>query len=84
MMKIPILNKTGRTIVKKIIRRTRELILQVFFPRTYKHEVETKRWIKEVEMEMNYALEDDEVEDGYILTCQSHPRSEKVVVSFDD
>ncbi len=38
----------------------------------------------EVEMEMNYALEDDEVEDGYILTCQSHPRSEKVVVSFDD
>ena len=38
----------------------------------------------EVEMDMNYALEDDEVEDGYILTCQSHPRSEKVVVSFDD
>lgn len=38
----------------------------------------------EVEMEMNYALEDDEVEDGYVLTCQSHPRSEKVVVSFDD
>lgn len=38
----------------------------------------------EVEMVMNYALEDDEVEDGYILTCQSHPRSEKVVVSFDD
>ncbi len=38
----------------------------------------------EVEMEMNYALEDDEVEDGYVLTCQSHPRSEKVVVSFDE
>lgn len=38
----------------------------------------------DVEMEMNYALEDDEVEDGYVLTCQSHPRSEKVVVSFDD
>ncbi len=37
-----------------------------------------------VEMEMNYALEDDEVEDGYILTCQSHPTSEKVVVSFDE
>jgi ring-1,2-phenylacetyl-CoA epoxidase subunit PaaE len=37
-----------------------------------------------VEMDMNYALEDDEVEDGYILTCQSHPRSEKVVISFDD
>lgn len=37
-----------------------------------------------VEMDMNYALEDDEVEDGYILTCQSHPTSEKVVVSFDE
>lgn len=37
-----------------------------------------------VEMDMNYALEDDEVEEGYILTCQSHPTSEKVVVSFDD
>lgn len=37
-----------------------------------------------VEMEMNYALEDDEVEDGYILTCQSHPTSEKVVVSYDE
>lgn len=37
-----------------------------------------------VEMEMNYALEDDEVEDGFILTCQSHPTSEKVVVSYDE
>jgi ring-1,2-phenylacetyl-CoA epoxidase subunit PaaE len=36
------------------------------------------------EMDMNYALEDDEVADGYILTCQSHPTSEKLVVSFDD
>lgn len=37
-----------------------------------------------VEMDMNYALEDDEVEDGFVLTCQSHPTSEKVVVSFDE
>ena len=37
-----------------------------------------------VEMEMNYALEDDEVEEGYILTCQSHPTTEKLVVSYDD
>jgi ring-1,2-phenylacetyl-CoA epoxidase subunit PaaE len=37
-----------------------------------------------VEMDMNYALEDDEVEDGYVLTCQSHPTSERVVVSFDE
>lgn len=37
----------------------------------------------DVEMEVNYALEPDEVEDGYVLTCQSHPRSERVVVDFD-
>lgn len=36
-----------------------------------------------VRMEMNYALDDDEVEEGYILTCQSHPTSEKVVVDYD-
>ncbi len=36
-----------------------------------------------IEMNRNYALEEDEVEDGYILTCQSHPRSEKLVVDFD-
>ena len=37
-----------------------------------------------VEMEANYGLEDSEVKDGYILTCQSHPRSEKVVVDYDE
>ena len=37
----------------------------------------------EVEMTVNYALEEEEVEQGFILTCQSHPRSEKVVVDFD-
>jgi ring-1,2-phenylacetyl-CoA epoxidase subunit PaaE len=36
-----------------------------------------------VDMEVNYALEKDEVAEGYILTCQSHPRSEKVLVDFD-
>lgn len=35
-------------------------------------------------MEVNYALEPDEVEAGYILTCQSHPTSEKLIVSFDE
>lgn len=34
-------------------------------------------------MEMNYALGDDEVADGYILTCQAHPTSEKCVVDYD-
>ena len=37
----------------------------------------------EVEMELCYGLEPDEVEAGYVLTCQSHPKSKKVVVSFD-
>lgn len=37
----------------------------------------------EVEMDLNYALEPDEVEAGYILTCQSHPKTQKVVVDFD-
>ena len=36
-----------------------------------------------VEMEVNYGLEPDEVKAGFILTCQSHPRSKKVVVDFD-
>lgn len=35
-------------------------------------------------MDLNYALEPDEVEAGFILTCQSHPTSEKVVISFDE
>lgn len=35
-------------------------------------------------MDVNYALEKDEVEAGYILTCQSHPTSEKLIISFDD
>ena len=37
----------------------------------------------EVDMEVNYALEDEEVANGYILTCQSHPKTKKVVVDFD-
>ena len=36
-----------------------------------------------VEMDANYALEADELGAGYILTCQSHPRSKKIVVDFD-
>ncbi|HPI53188.1 MAG TPA: phenylacetate-CoA oxygenase/reductase subunit PaaK [Chitinophagaceae bacterium] len=36
-----------------------------------------------VTMEVNYALEPDEVENGFVLTCQAHPTSEKVVIDFD-
>ena len=37
----------------------------------------------EVDMVANHALEDYEVEQGYILTCQSYPLSDKVVVDYD-
>ena len=36
-----------------------------------------------VSMDNNYALEPDELEGGFVLTCQSHPRTEKVVIDFD-
>lgn len=36
-----------------------------------------------VEMEVNYALEKDEVDAGYILTCQAVPLTDKIVVDFD-
>ncbi len=37
----------------------------------------------EVDMEANYALEDYEVERGYILTCQSRPRTAAITVDYD-
>ena len=37
----------------------------------------------EVDMDVNWGLEHEEVEQGYILTCQSHPKTETVVVDFD-
>jgi len=36
-----------------------------------------------VEMEVNYALEKDELANGFVLTCQSHPKTDRVVVDFD-
>ncbi|MFK8044203.1 MAG: FAD-binding oxidoreductase [Crocinitomicaceae bacterium] len=35
-------------------------------------------------MDLNYSLEPEEVEEGFILTCQAHPVTDKVVVSFDE
>ncbi|MEP5169906.1 MAG: 2Fe-2S iron-sulfur cluster-binding protein [Shimia thalassica] len=37
----------------------------------------------EVEMVSNHALEDYEVEKGYVLSCQSYPVTDNVVVDFD-
>ena len=37
----------------------------------------------EVDMRRNYALDDDEVERGYVLTCQTHAVGDEVTVDFD-
>lgn len=37
----------------------------------------------QVDMEVSYGLEADEIAAGYVLTCQSHPTTKRVVVSFD-
>ena len=44
-----------------------------------------KAKIKEgtVEMKVNYALEKEEVEQGYILSCQAIPTSSKVIIDYD-
>ena len=36
-----------------------------------------------VKMTANYALTDTEVAEGYVLTCQSHPVTETVVIDYD-
>jgi ring-1,2-phenylacetyl-CoA epoxidase subunit PaaE len=36
-----------------------------------------------VAMDANYALEPDEIDRGYVLTCQAHPTSQRVVLDYD-
>jgi ring-1,2-phenylacetyl-CoA epoxidase subunit PaaE len=38
----------------------------------------------EVRMERNFALDKAEVAAGFVLTCQAHPLTERVVLSFDE
>lgn len=35
-------------------------------------------------MDANMSLTDSEIEEGYVLTCQAHPASEKVIISYDE
>jgi phenylacetate-CoA oxygenase/reductase, PaaK subunit len=37
----------------------------------------------EVVMEVNYSLQPDEIAKGYVLACQAHPKTDRVVVDFD-
>lgn len=37
----------------------------------------------EVVMDVNWSLEPDELEQGFVLTCQSHPITENVLIDFD-
>jgi ring-1,2-phenylacetyl-CoA epoxidase subunit PaaE len=36
-----------------------------------------------VHMDIHYGLEPDEIDAGYVLTCQSHPRTERVILDYD-
>ena len=38
----------------------------------------------QVKMAKNYALEPHEVAAGYVLTCQSYPLTERVLISYDE
>ena len=38
----------------------------------------------EVKMDVNHALDPDEVAEGYVLTCQAHPVTEVVELSYDE
>jgi len=35
-------------------------------------------------MSMNYSLTDQEIEEGYTLTCQTHPASSEILISYDE
>lgn len=37
----------------------------------------------EVSMDVHWGLDPEEMEQGYILTCQAHPKTETVVIDFD-
>lgn len=37
-----------------------------------------------VEMKKNMVLTDGELEEGFVLTCQSHPTTSKVIIDYDD
>ena len=37
-----------------------------------------------VEMDLNMVLSDEEMDKGFVLTCQSHPTTDSIVVNYDE
>ncbi len=38
----------------------------------------------EIKMDANDPLSEEEIEEGFVITCQSHPLTDDVVVTYDD
>jgi ring-1,2-phenylacetyl-CoA epoxidase subunit PaaE len=39
--------------------------------------------VGEADLRRNYALDDDELARGFVLTCQTYPVSDEVTVDYD-
>jgi len=82
----------GRTLAFELIRNTKSILdagneIGADLPYSCKAGVCSTCRAKviegEVEMDSNYALEDYELEAGYVLSCQCYPVSNKVVLDYD-
>ena len=38
----------------------------------------------QVHMDDDDPLSEEEIEEGFVLTCQSHPRSQDIILSYDE
>ena len=38
----------------------------------------------QAKMDQNFSLSEQEVEDGFILTCQAHPITKDILIDFDE